>query len=210
MSPSDQRERGERQTHEPVARGRGHDPDSEAETPVEAILNRAVGDILVMARHKKPIVVLKVNQKSALSTLADNTVTTQNLISGFTTAFWVVSTDLTWSRLGGTSGEVPLDTGITHGSYTVAQVLEALDASPDGPDDLIAIEQGRRKIRAAGTFGLASTDEVMNDGKPIRTKCNFAVGIGSDLDAYLVNRSGGALTTGGLWKVSGKIYGRWM
>ncbi len=170
-----------------------------------------------MAKHtgrgrgrRSPLVVLKVFQKSTLGTLADNTVTTQTLIPSFTNKFFVISTDLTYAVLNLTAGEGPLSVGIVHGGYTVAQILEGLDASQEGPDDLIAIEQGRRKIRDAGTFSGNETEETLNDGQPIRTKVRFSVGIASDLDAFLVNRSGGPLTTGASWTVTGKIYGKWV
>ncbi len=167
-----------------------------------------------MAKHtgksrRQRLVVLKFHQQTSLGTLADNTALSVNLISSFTTAMFVISVDALWALNDMTAGQGPIEFGFTHGSYTVAQIVEALDASPDGPDNVIAIEQNRRKVRLAGLFAVNDDHEEFADGELTRTRVRFMVGIGSDFDAFAVNRSGAALTTGGQISVSGRIYGNW-
>ena len=51
----------------------------------------------------------------------------------------VISTDFTWSIRDHTAAEGPIDVGLALSSLTIAQVIEALDASPSSRSDTIAI-----------------------------------------------------------------------
>ncbi len=161
------------------------------------------------SRRRSRLVVLKFDVQVSLGTLADNTALLTSIISSFTTAFWCSSADVYWSLDGHTAPEGPLVVGLCHGAYTAAQVVEALDASPSGPDDVIAIEQGRRMVRRSGQFAGVVDPEVLNDGKAIRTKCRWTTGIAEDFELFVVNRHGATLTTGSQIHARGQLYGNW-
>ncbi len=172
--------------------------------------------LMVMAMARKGakrrysrLVVLKFDVQISLGTLADNAALLTSIISSFTTAFWCTSADVYWAIDGHTTPEGPLIVGLCHGAYTAAQVVEALDASPNGPDDVIAIEQGRRKVRRSGQFAGTLDPEVLNNGKAIRTKCRWTTGIAEDFELFVVNRHGAPLTTGGQVHARGQLYGNW-
>lgn len=166
-----------------------------------------------MVKHKRKrsdtnFVAIPVSATITLATLADVTVLAQAL-TGLTQEVNLISCDLTWSLTNATGGEGPLIVGLSHGIYTVAQILEFIQASPTNKSDLIAMERAKRKIRQVGNFVVNASDEVMNDSKPIRTKLRFDLDEGAELDAWVFNRSGATLTTGALIRINGTIYARW-
>ncbi len=109
-----------------------------------------------------------------------------------------------------TGSEGPIIVGIAHGDYTVAEVQENLGLTGmEDPNDMVAKEQGYRKVRSAGDFSGLNTDEVLNDGKPIRTTGKFMITTGGTLQFWAWNRSGATLTTGSAISIAGKLYGRW-
>lgn len=124
--------------------------------------------------------------------------------------FYAISGDFTVSIRGLTAGEGPLQIGVNHGDLTMTEVGECLDSNLSDPDDIIAREQSRRPVRSLGHLHGIGTDEVMNDGKPIRQKLKFMVGSGHNIDVWLRNKSGAQLTTGAVLVLTGVIYGRWV
>lgn len=164
-----------------------------------------------MARRKRNrnFTAIPVKMELALAALADNTVLTGDLLGTLGRGLYVVSADLTWSLRDKTAGQGPINVGICHGDYSVTEVAEALSSWTD-PDDKIATEKARRLVRRVGVFsGNNSTEESLNDGKPIRTKVKIAIGDGQSLKAFALNDSGAALTTGSILQCYGMIYGRW-
>jgi len=108
-----------------------------------------------------------VSAQITLSTLAANTVIVANMIASLTEDLFVISVDLMWSLLGGTAGEGPIEVGVAHGDLTVAEILEAIAASPTGPGDLIQNERSRRPVRGAGSFPGITATEVIAQAPPI-------------------------------------------
>ncbi len=109
----------------------------------------------------------------------------------------------------GTAGEGPMEIGFHHGDLTVTEVKEGLQANLQDPDDIIAKERSRRPIRQAGAFPLLAADEVLNDGRLLRTKMMMSIGDTHTLSLYVMNHSGANFTDGPKVKVTGKIFGRW-
>jgi len=89
-------------------------------------------------------------------------------------------------------------------------VKEALDSNLTSQSDIIARERARRPVRRAGVFYGLSTDEVFNNGKPIRTKMFTVLDEGKELEAWARNQSGGILTTGATVHCFGRVYGYWI
>ncbi len=156
------------------------------------------------------LVVLPINAQITLGTTGDGAAVLANLIAALTEDIWVHSVDLTWALRGLTSGEVPIQVGISQGDLTAAEVVEAVTASPTGPGDIIANEHARRPVRISGQFGDVGTDQTLAHGEMIRTKARFLVSDGKAFNAWALNRTGAAYTTGAVVRVTGRLYGRWL
>ncbi len=161
-------------------------------------------------RSRKNFVAIPFTNSFPLLTLADATV----LAGGTTTALgedlFIISVDLYASIRGLTSGEVPLFVGFAHNDLTVTEIKEALSANLANPDDIIQKERSRRPVRRAGQFGRSGfTDLDLNNGVVVRVPIRFTVGNSFELDIWVLNESGAALTTGATIEYQGVIYGRW-
>ncbi len=160
------------------------------------------------SRRDRNFVAIPFTQGITLSTLGDNTLLSAAILT-FGEDFYCVSADLTFTARGMTSGEGPVHVGLSHGDLTDTEILEAVDASVTDPDDIIAKERSRRPVRKVGAFQMLSTDEVLNNGVPIRRKVMMSVGDGHSMDIWALNRAGQTLTTGGFIQCEGTLYGRW-
>ncbi len=162
------------------------------------------------SRRRSKLAVINVSESLALLTLADNAVLGSDS-DPFGREFFAISADLYWNISGMTAGQGPVVVGCAHNDYTDVEVAENLNTTGmEDPGDLPAKEQGRRLVRRAGQFSVVSTDEVLNDGKPVRTRLGFVITDGFSLAFWAQNKSDAPLTTGGILNVQGKIYGRWV
>lgn len=121
---------------------------------------------------------------------------------------YAISTDCIWSIEDHTVGR-PIGVGFAHYDLTNAEIAEGITAELTDPDDIIARERNRRPIRSVGKFDADETDEVLNDGKAIRTKLGMSIGDGHFLAAWANNRGQSALVSGALIKGDGVLYARW-
>ncbi len=162
-------------------------------------------------RRSRDFVALPFEVELDLATLADDTVLTVGLLTGnLTEDLYIISVDASWTlRAAGAAAQGPYAVGYSHGDYSATEVKEGIDASPTGPADTIQIERARRMIRKAGSFDGLLVNENLNDGKPLRTRIKFTMPSGKQLKFWVLNKSGGAQTTGNLIQLSGTIYGRW-
>ncbi len=171
-----------------------------------------------MAKHKRrgrkfnsKFQVIPVNATIALGTLASETALLQNLTI-LQDDFWAQSADLIWAIHDLTPGQDPIAVGLANGDLSVAEVKEALNASPVSRSDIVARERARRPIRKVGQFSsqdASSSSNRLNDGKAIRTTVKMYMAEGTELNAFAFNQSGAALTTGAIVRVWGDIYGEW-
>lgn len=162
-------------------------------------------------KRDRNFVAIPITGNLALGALADLTVIEDTILGSLSEDLQVISIDAVWSVNNMTSGEKPITVGFAHGDYSVTEVKEYLEANITNPDDLVAYERIRRKIRRVGSAGMAlETDEVLNAGMSIKTPARFVVGSGNTLKAFAYNRSGSVLTTGGYVRWDGMLYGRWL
>ena len=145
----------------------------------------------------------------SLGALANNTGFKESFLDLSDDAFFI-SADLTWAYYGHAVGEGPIVVGIMNSVLTVAELVEALDASPTGKDDQLAREKASRPVRTFGTFAGRETEEVLNDGKALRSTIKLSIGQDRQPSFWAVNRSGATLTTGTIISVNGVMYGRWL
>ncbi len=123
---------------------------------------------------------------------------------------WLVSADLTVALEAHTAGEGPLVVGCAKADYTAAEIEEWYESNASWDrGDMIANEHARRKCRMIGTFNGLTTEEVLNNGVPIRIKLGWKLEPGEvGIQYWIFNDSAATLTTGTLAKFQGFVYGR--
>ncbi len=159
-------------------------------------------------KRRRGFIAIPFNAFLALSTLGDDTVLTEPMIT-FGEDIYIMSVDALWTIKGHTANEGPLQVGFNHGDLNATEVEEALEANLQDPDDIIAKEHARRPVRRAGTFAGNESHESLNHGVQIRTKLKFSVGETFALNAWCQNQAGATLTTGTTINIVGTIFGRW-
>ncbi len=124
-------------------------------------------------------------------------------------AYRLISCKNTWSMTNNTAGDGSLVVGYAHGDYTVTEIKEFIEsASSINIGNKIANEQSNRLIRIVGTFPGLLTEEVLNDGKPIHTKLNWAIPIGTGVNAFVYNDDGAQRSTGAGVRQNGTVWVR--
>ncbi len=162
-------------------------------------------------RRKSRLAVINVDESIVLGALVDNSVISVDS-DPFGREFYAISTDLYWGLDALTVGEGPIVVGVAHNDYTDVEMAETLNQTGmEDPGDKIAQERGRRLVRRAGQFSGVASNQVLNDGKVLRTRIGFVLTDGFSLAFWAQNKSNSApLTTGAAINVNGKIYGRWI
>ncbi len=102
--------------------------------------------------------------------------------------------------------------GIAHSSYTDAQIEECIEAT--GAIDIgnkVSQEQANRLVREIGTISPQGVSIIggeisYNEGRPVKTKLNWMIGIGDTLVLYVRNGSSVVYTTGALLKTKGELW----
>ncbi len=143
----------------------------------------------------------------ALSTLANQTVLTSSLTGVSANPYRCMSVKTTWNLKNLTSGQGPLIFGYVHSDYTVAEIKEALEVG--GSIDIgskVEQEQADRLVRIVGTFDGLLTEEKFNEGRPMKTRLNWAIGIGDSVAQFVYNDAGLTLTTGAFTDVIGIMW----
>ncbi len=145
-----------------------------------------------------------------LLTLASNTLLGAGLVSASDNEYRAISVRLTWALSDFTAGEGPITVGVALGDYSDTQIEQWLESSATMTRaDPVAREQGNRMCRLVGTFPGILGNEVLNDGKPITTKLNWAIPSGSVVKLWAFNSGPGSLTTSAEVNATGRIFGRW-
>lgn len=114
------------------------------------------------------------------------------------------------SAEGRTATEGPLVYGIASSELTAAEIAEAITADPQGPDDVPDSEQVTREVFIIGEF---KPNVLLDSGLTMMTRIHYPwkeVNEEQGLVYFVMNRSGGALTTGSLIKFTGFILGEWL
>ncbi len=145
-----------------------------------------------------------------LGALANITVVEGALTPVGVAAYRAISHSCIWSRKGAASGEGPVLVGYAHSDYTATEVKECLESQASiDIGNKTSQEQANRLVRIVGAFAgiaLSGGDEVLNDGKPIKTRLNWLIPIGDTVDIFAYNETGSTLTTGGLIEADGDLW----
>lgn len=97
------------------------------------------------------------------------------------------------------SGDGPLEVGVAHGDYTLAEIEGFLELTTSWKEtDMLDREILSRKIRRIGVFDTPATvgeSYTLNDGKALKTKLNWIVTNGQGLNFWVYNLGTSALET---------------
>ncbi len=116
---------------------------------------------------------------------------------------WLSSVRATYamSDLLATPADGPLVVGIAHSDYTSAEIegwIESANSWDQG--NMVSQEVRQRKIRTVGVFTTAGAADgvtiVLNDGKPITTKCGWMLSTGQTVRFWLYNQGLGSQDAG--------------
>ncbi len=141
-----------------------------------------------------------------LSTLAASTLVAADM-SAVNERTYAASAWLLWSNRGITAGEGPVRVGLAHSDYTTAEIEEYLEQTDSWNEgNLVAREVASRKIREVGVFANESTEEVLNDGKMIKTALRWILLQGQTVQVWAYNASGATLTTGQVVGAAGHVW----
>ncbi len=122
-----------------------------------------------------------IEEDFSIGTLAANTGAVQANTDTVNGRTWLSSIVATWSLSGATKADNvgPLECGIAHSDYTLAEIAEWIQLSTGwDAGDLVSREIQNRKIRRVGVFsqigsgGVGSTD-VLGEAGPIKTKLGW-------------------------------------
>jgi len=142
-----------------------------------------------------------VGQRITVGTLAAQTLVSVINSDVVTERAWLSSVMVRWSLENVTAGSNigPLLVGVAHSDYTDAEIEAWVENSLSWKEsDLVGQEVARRKIRRVGVFETPQAVEdavVLNDGKPIRTKCGWYLATGQSVRWWAYNMGQAAYAT---------------
>ncbi len=136
-----------------------------------------------------------------LATLAAVTLLGVNVTDSVQEKAWLSSVVLRWDLEGmlASADSGPVLCGIAHSDYSDAEIEAWVEQATGWAEgDLVSREIGSRKIRQVGTFlvpsATAGNIQVLNDGKPVRTKCGWMLMTGQTVRVWAYNLGQAALT----------------
>ncbi len=171
-----------------------------------------------MAKHKKPkrrfrkYLKGKIAETLLLSTLGSEALTSALVGDVVTEKAWLTSVLARWAMSGFTAaaGDGPVLVGVAHSDYTDAEIEDWIEQSASwDQSNKIGQEVGKRFIREVGVFDIPvgavpGSTIVLNDGKPIRTKCGWQLASGQTIRWWAYNMAtAGPLTDGSIVQVQG-------
>jgi len=133
-----------------------------------------------------------IGANSLLSSDFDETVNERAFVSSIV-ASWSLAN---WTDIANAG---PILVGIAHSDYTSSEIEAVIENTGSWNEgSLVEQEIAKRKIRIVGQFsGAASAADaqVLNDGKPIRTKCGWILNQGQTLKVWAYNTGTVAVAT---------------
>jgi len=141
----------------------------------------------------------------ALSTLAAGVVVAGGTTGVAPNSYRAVSSEQVWAIENLNTGEGPLVVGYAHSDYTVTEIKEAIDASASiDPGLKIERERANRLVRIVGV--ITSDVDRLNDGRPLKTRLNWLITPGDEVNIFALNDSGATLTTGAVLHITGNMW----
>ena len=156
---------------------------------------------------------VRFNNRVAGGALASLDVTSGSIMDAATNPYRLVTVKASYSWT-----DIPnnvdggMTFGLAHSDYTAAEIEECLEAQGAiDRGDKIALEQSNRLVRQIGvmesrTTSAASGTIVFNDGRQIKTKLNWYIGVGDGISIWMRNASNTAWSTGSNIQIAGEMY----
>lgn len=161
-----------------------------------------------MAR-KKRIRTLHFSERIDIGALGSDACVTQDFDDTLNEDMFFISADVTVAMSGHTTNEGPIAVIIANSDYTAAEILEWWEATNEwDTGNKIAQEHARRQCRLVGILPGLSTNESLNDGKPVRVPLRWPMVETKTLATACVNLDNAALTTGTQVSFAGQVYAR--
>ncbi len=148
---------------------------------------------------------VRITPELALATLGSDTALVALTTGAATDTYRMISAACTWALRGITGGEGPITVGFAHSDYGVTEIKECLEAFSIDEGDKVSGEQANRLVRIVGTFS-SEADTFLNNGRPIKTRLNWRMAIGSEVNIFAYNEDTTALTTGAVLHVAGDFW----
>ncbi len=143
-----------------------------------------------------------VDENLPIGTLGSRTLAVASFDETVNERTFVSSVKAAWSLDNLTEGDGigPIMVGLAHGDYSAAEIEAFIENTGSWNEgDLTAQEIGKRKIRIVGIFrsppGALMGSMVLNEGKPIHTKCGWILLQGQTLDMWAYNLGTAAVAT---------------
>ncbi len=143
----------------------------------------------------------KISEQEIFTSLAAADLVSQTWTESVRERTWISSIVASWSMHDFTPilDVGPIMVGVAHGDYNATEIEEYIETTGSWDEgDLVQQEVMKRKIRIVGVFEGpdAATDVVvLNDGKPIRTKCGWILNGGVAMQHWVYNLGSQAVAT---------------
>ncbi len=139
-----------------------------------------------------------IDEIQALGTLGAKVLLKNDVGDTVVDSAWCSSVRLNWALDNLTTGQGPILVGVAHSDYSGPEIEAWIENTNSwNQSDLISKEISQRKIRMVGMFPslLVGETTVLNDGRPITTKCGWVISPGQTIALWYYNTSAAALST---------------
>ncbi len=142
-----------------------------------------------------------INHRLVATGLAARTLVGTVLVETVNERTWLSSVKAAWSieSITAVEGAGPMMCGLAHSDYSDAEIEEFLENTGSWNEgDLVNQEIAKRKIRRVGVFDTPQAVEdavVLNDGRPITTKCGWILLQGQTIRLWVYNMGQSAFAT---------------
>ncbi len=150
---------------------------------------------------------VRITAEQALATLASDTALVTSTTGAGDIPYRAITMNLTWAIRDATQGEGPVTVGYAHSDYTVTEIKECLESQAAiSQGDKVANERSKRLVRIVGVLNFDTNGFALNDGKPIKTRLNWLISVGDQVNIFIFNENNAALSTGAFVLTSGDMW----
>ncbi len=144
---------------------------------------------------------VRIASSTAIGALATLDVVSGTITNAPTDKVRFITADLSYSWSDMTPADDTLEFGLAHGDYSAAEIEECLEAQAAiDVGDKTEQERADRLVRSVGIITGVTVNAIggsqFNNGVPVKTKLNWLMGAGDQLQVWARNGSATVYTTG--------------